>query len=236
MVPSKGYGWQSNESDDAIRGEEADMIRFYNIHAHQASGESGVAEIINMIIKDEKGECSAPYRSYGIHPWHIYNVEEQMEKLKSFVSLKETVAIGEAGLDKMAKTNFEIQKKVFKAQALLSESVKKPLIIHCVKAWQELLTVKKEINPSMPWVIHGFRGKPELAEQLLGHGLYFSFGTKFNPAVLQKAWPNYFFAETDEAGINIQTVYRQIADGLALPMETVAARLAENTTTVFLFP
>jgi len=210
-------------------------MNYYNIHTHQSSEDPSVVEIVNMIIKEQVDKTDAPYRSYGIHPWYIYNVKEQMEKLKTFVSLKETVAIGEAGLDKMAETNFEIQEKVFRSQALLAESVKKPLIIHCVKAWQELLAIKKEIKPSIPWIIHGFRGKPELAEQLIEHGFYLSFGSQFNPPALQKAWPNHFLTETDEAEINIQKVYQQIADGFALPIETVASKLAENYTHIFCF-
>jgi TatD DNase family protein len=213
-------------------------MRYYNIHTHQASGEPGVVEIVNVIIKDQADEmekCSALYRSYGIHPWYIYNVGEQMEKLKTFVSLKETVAIGEAGLDKMTETNFEIQEKIFRAQALLAESIKKPLVIHCVKAWRELLAVKREMKPSMPWIIHGFRGKPELAEQLAEQGFYLSFGSQFNPAALLKAWPDCFLAETDDAGVKIQAIYRQIAERLDLPVEIAASKLAENTTAAFLF-
>jgi TatD DNase family protein len=214
-------------------------MTYYNIHTHQVSGEPGVVEIVNVAVKnqaDEMEECSARYRSYGIHPWYIYNVEEQMEKLKTFVSLKETVAIGEAGLDKMAETNFELQEKAFRAQALLAESVKKPLIIHCVKAWQELLAVKKEIKPSMPWAVHGFRGKPELAVQLSEQGFYLSFGSQFNPAAVPKVRPDFFLAETDDAGVKIQAIYRQIAAALALPVEITASKLAENATAVFLFP
>ncbi|MDR2969061.1 MAG: TatD family hydrolase [Tannerellaceae bacterium] len=214
-------------------------MTYYNIHTHQPSGEPGVVEIVNVIIKDqadEMKECSARYRSFGIHPWYIGNVEEQMEKLKTFVSLPGTVAVGEAGLDKAATTSFDLQQKVFRAQALLAESAEKPLIIHCVKAWQELLAVKKEIKPSMPWIVHGFRGNAELAEQLIARGLYLSFGSRFNSPALRKAWPNRLLPETDETGVGIRTVYQQLADALALPVDALASELAENAATVFFFP
>lgn len=214
-------------------------MKYYDIHTHRQSGDPDVTEIVNVIIRHQAGgmeACCAPFRSYGIHPWYIYNVEEQMEMLKTVASLAETVAIGEAGLDKTAETDFEMQEKVFRAQVLLAESVKKPLIIHCVKAWQELLAVKKEINPSVPWVVHGFRGKAELSGQLTGHGFYLSFGSRFNSMALQKAQPNRILAETDETGAGIRAVYQHIADCLALPVEAVASKLSENTTAVFLFP
>lgn len=212
-----------------------EKMRFYNIHTHHPAEDPSVIEIVNEIIKEQPNKLETPYRSYGIHPWYINNVEQQMEQLQQLVSLPETVAIGEAGLDKLAETDFVVQQKVFKAQAVLAESVQKPLIIHCVKAWPELLAMKKEIKPSVPWIIHGFRGKPELAEQLIEQGFYLSFGAQFNPAALQQAWPEHLLAETDETETPIQQVYQQMADSLALPLEVVASKLAENTTSVFCF-
>ncbi|MDF9831171.1 TatD family hydrolase [Parabacteroides sp. PF5-6] len=210
-------------------------MNLYNIHTHHPSGAPSALEIVNILIKEQPDETDAPYRSYGIHPAYIYNVEEQLAQLRQQATLPQTVAIGEAGLDKLVATDFTLQQQLFKTQALVAEQIGKPLIIHCVKAWQELSAIKKEITPTQPWIIHGFRGKPELAEQLIAQGFYLSFGSRFNPEALRKAWPDRLLAETDEAETSIQAVYQQLADALSLPLETISFKLAENTTSIFCF-
>ena len=117
------------------------------------------------------------------------------------------IALGEAGLDKSIDAPLSLQTEVFTEQVKLSEAFRKPLVIHCVKAWDELLAVKKDLNPQMPWVIHGFRGNDILAEQLIRKGLYLSFGMKFNPKALRIAWPDYV-SLTDEADIAIEKYMR----------------------------
>lgn len=143
------------------------------------------------------------------------------------------VALGEAGLDKQIDTPIALQVALFTEQVKLSETFGKPLIIHCVKAWEELLAVKKETNPQMPWVIHGFRGNATLAEQLIRKGFRLSFGAKFNPEALRIAWPDYLFAETDEATTSIEEVYASIAQSLDVPIDLLALTLRKNVKEIF---
>lgn len=143
------------------------------------------------------------------------------------------VALGEAGLDKQINTPVSLQIELFTEQVKLSEEFKKPLIIHCVKAWDELLAVKKENNPEMIWVIHGFRGNGILAKQLIRKGFRLSFGPKFNPEALRVAWPDYLLAETDEATISIEEVYINIAQTLNIPIDLLALTLRKNVKEVF---
>lgn len=170
--------------------------------------------------------------SVGIHPWYIYNVEEQLVGLERQAMLPGVVAIGEAGLDKLAEAPLERQQEVFKASAALAESLGVFLIIHCVKAWDELIALKKELKPRMPWVIHGFRGNAALAGQLIRQGFYLSFGEYFNPAAVRVAWPDRLFAETDDREIDIRTVYDHLSASLDLPLERFAAQVAENVHNV----
>ena len=106
-----------------------------------------------------------------------------MDLLRVLVSGSGVVAIGEAGLDTLAESPMDLQKEVFLAQANLAEETHKPLIIHCVKAWADLIACKKAVKPEMPWIIHGFRGNGELASQLVRLGFYLSFGDRFNPSL-----------------------------------------------------
>jgi TatD DNase family protein len=197
--------------------------------------------IVNRIVredeevKDIKGERigSALFLSVGIHPWYIENVEEQIEQLKNWAILPEVVALGEAGLDKQSAIPLDVQQEVFIRQAALAEESKKPLIVHCVKAWQELLEIKKQINPQLPWIIHGFRGKPKLAEQLIRQNVYISFGEYFHPESLHVAYPDRIFTETDDKAISIQTIYQQIASSLGISKEKLAGQIRRNVSHLF---
>jgi len=214
------------------------MITYYNIHTHFPSDHSDEVTIVNRIIKGtkmqrgEKGERD--FLSVGIHPWYIDDAEKQIKQLREFSIFPEVVAIGEAGLDKLTDTSFDIQQQVFIQQTNLAEELQKPLIIHCVKAWQELIAIKKQINPGTAWIIHGFRGKPDLAEQLLHQGFYLSFGEHFNPEALSVSWESTrLFAETDDATINIRSIYQQIATTLHISKEEIARQIQRNFHLVF---
>ena len=205
-----------------------------DIHTHN-SIQIGNHSIVNISIDVEGLGSLSPdhYYSCGIHPWYIKDKERQLQLLKEILNYPNIVAIGEAGLDKLRGVSLDIQIEVFIAQALLSEELQKPLIIHCVKAWEELVAIKKEIKPQAQWVIHGFRGSDQLARQLILHGFMLSFGWEFNPKALQIAWQDSLLTETDEADINIYDVYSKLSEALGITIETFSAALERNVSKVF---
>ena len=155
------------------------MIFPVDIHTHRLPPVPGTA-IANRYPDTFVPEAGAWY-SVGIHPWHIPAtatpvVRNQMNVLASLAGHPQVLAIGEAGLDKLADAPMAVQMEVFEYQARLSVELGKPLVIHLVKAMSELLKLKQQIKPANPWIIHGFRGKPALAEECLRHGFYLSFG------------------------------------------------------------
>lgn len=211
-------------------------MTYYDIHTHQPSVHPEDISIVNTIVKDE-GDLLLPAQwcSVGIHPWYIYNVREQLSSLEAVLSDPSVVSIGEAGLDKLVKVSLDLQENAFREQALLAEKADKPLIVHCVKAWAELIRMKKSVKPRMPWIVHGFRGNAELAGQLMHQGFYLSFGEHFNPQALQTAWPGRLLAETDDKEIDIRSVYRQIAASLHISLEELAITLERNVQNIFPF-
>lgn len=80
----------------------------------------------------------------------------------------------------------------------LSETLRKPLILHIVKSFPEIIALRKQWKPTQPWIIHGFRGKPQLARELLAHGFHLSYGKKYNPASLVITPVSRLLRETDE--------------------------------------
>lgn len=208
---------------------------YYDIHTHQPSVHPEDIAIVNTIIREECDlSMPAQWCSAGIHPWYIHNVDKQISCLESVASSSAIVAIGEAGLDKLVKTPLDIQKNVFLRQAELAEKLNKPLIIHCVKAWGELIAVRKIVKPHIPWIIHGFRGNGELAQQLILQGFYLSFGEHFQISSLCKAWPERLLIETDESSCSIQDIYQRLASGLQISVNELGNQV--NQTVGRLFP
>jgi TatD DNase family protein len=136
-------------------------------------------------------------------------------------------------LDKVCETPWNLQEKAFIAQVKISESIQKPLIIHCVKAFNELIALKREIKPHQIWIIHGFRGKPEQASQLIKQGFFLSFGPMYNDESLSLIPPDRFFLETDNSGKTIESVYQKAAVTLGLDIKLLGSILENNLKRTF---
>ena len=175
---------------------------------------------------------SGPF-SVGIHPWDVTEYSEsQIDKLSLVASRPEVVAIGETGIDTVRhQAPVGVQQQVFSAHARLSVELCKPLIIHIVKGLDPVVEVLRdaadEAKADVPPVIfHGFRGKPQMARQILRAvpNAYFSMGERFNAETLD--WlraqaPERILAETDESALQIN----QIISRLDLSTSEVAANV-----------
>ena len=108
---------------------------YYDIHTHHLPVHPEDAAIVNSLVPTFDVETGL-FRSVGIHPWELteHNAGQLLDYLKQQLRKKQFVAVGEAGLDKLAVASMELQLTVFKAQVRLSEEYGLPLIIHCVKA------------------------------------------------------------------------------------------------------
>ena len=138
--------------------------------------------------------------SAGIHPWWTADedVLRCLQGLEKLLEREEVVAVGECGIDRLRGAAQPVQEAIFRQQALLAEAHALPVTIHCVKAFDVVLRLKKALRPTTAWTIHGFRGKPALARQLLEAGFDLSFGTHYNPASLAVTPPARRHFETDE--------------------------------------
>lgn len=191
-------------------------MKYVDIHTHTKNSTKDVIVVQNLSLSDAEkiiASDSQGFYSVGIHPWDLENVEKDwVVRLEELCKNNKIVLIGECGLDKNTEASLERQSKIFIEHIQLSELVKKPLIIHCVGYFNELITLKKEHNPTQKWIIHGFRGKPQLAEQLLKGGFDLSYGEKFNPESVRVTPVERLFVETDESAVPIEMIYEQIAE------------------------
>lgn len=174
--------------------------------------------------------------SVGIHPWKAHEAvrdEVLWACLEKAAVHPQVCAIGEAGLDKLAAAPWAMQQAVFERQILLSEAVGKPLVIHAVKAMNELVVLKRRFRPRMPWVVHGFRNKLPVARALLDEGMWLSFGSRFPEAVVQALSSSQFVAETDESTESIQAVIARLAAVRGEPLDVLQPQLAANAQRIF---
>lgn len=126
--------------------------------------------------------------------------------------MPEVVAIGETGLDSLRGSSLDVQTALLRRHALLAESVGKPLILHVVRRWDEIIALKKELKPTVKWIIHGFRGGARQARSLVDAGFYLSVGEHFNPDAIRDIPSDRLYTETDESPLPIAEIRRRIND------------------------
>lgn len=212
-------------------------MRYIDIHTHKSTISCRDNEIAIYNREDSDWNELSPSALYsvGIHPWHITDDwKTKLSCIRKEAERGNVIMLGETGFDKLIPVPLSLQSEIFLEHVNLSEAVKKPLIIHCVKAWTELLEVHHRIRPVMPWVVHGFRGKGELAKQLIRKGIYLSFGEHFNKQALMTAWPDCLFVETDESASDISRIYEHISESLNLPPMVVRDQVEQNFITLFM--
>ncbi|WP_406843630.1 TatD family hydrolase [Flavobacterium soyae] len=211
---------------------------FFNFHTHQFTNQSNVLELVNQY--PQEFDSAIPFYSIGIHPWRIKENEIDLELkiIEDKLQSKNCLAIGECGLDKRIEIPLELQITVFEKQLALAEKYKKPVVIHCVAAFQEVTAIKKKLKISVPMIIHGFSKNNQLAEQLIKDGFYISFGKYLlrNPdlkTVFQNIPNDRFFLETDTIEENIQQVYDLASEYKNITIKELQDIISSNFKRVF---
>jgi len=207
----------------------------YNIHTHKSTNQENVLEIVNQYPNEF--DASVPYFSIGIHPWYIDldKVGEHLGIIEEKLQLKNCLALGECGLDKRIDIPLEIQAEVFEKQLEIAIKYRKPVILHCVSAYQEVIEIKKRLNVDVPMIIHGFSKNGQVAKSLLDNGFYLSFGKYLlrNPeltAVFEQVPNDRFFLETDTIEESISDVYIKAASVKPIDVEQI---ISDNFKLVF---
>lgn len=223
--------------------ENKNSSPFINIHTHELQDEGSGITISNLILKPGE-EVSLPEIgcfSAGIHPWFLdlVNPESTIDLLRSLALQHSVAAIGECGLDLALKTSVELQKFVFLEQAKIAEEVKKPLIIHCVRAYHILDELMGTIRPNSPWIFHGFNQNQEIASRLIQKGASVSIGSSIfaENSKIRKSLPaiplEHIFLETDESEYSITDIYMKVSELLEIPLNQLKDRIYSNYLNCF---
>lgn len=206
-----------------------------DIHTHQlvhVLGEAIVSSLPDAFFPQE-----GSWYSVGIHPWQLGSYDWMDATFRTYfeslVCHQQVLAIGEAGLDKLVSVPLDSQTDALRYQADVAESIGKPLVLHLVKATAELLALKRELSPRVPWIVHGFRGKAQLAQDLVRHGLYLSFGACYQEEALRQMPADRLFLETDESDVPISDLYERAALVRGVTCDELVETVSRNVQSVF---
>jgi TatD DNase family protein len=212
-------------------------MKYFNLHTHTASGQPGFVELLNEYpLEMEDGLASY---SIGIHPWKITDqTDRELQIIEQKLSDPACWAVGECGLDKRIETPMDVQQKVFEPQLLLAQQAGKPVVIHCVAAYDEVVATKDKLGITVPLILHGFSKSMALARQMIGEGFYLSFGKYLLrnpelPEVFAKVPADRFFLETDTIDEPLTEVYELAAKARGVSIEEIKEQVAANVERVF---
>lgn len=213
-------------------------MQFFNLHTHKFTNNPSVLELVNQYPWEFDNVI--PQYSIGIHPWYINKdrLASDLMVIEEKLALEECLALGECGLDKRIEVPMALQIEVFEKQIALAEEYQKPLVLHLVAAFDELIEIKNRLKVSVPIIIHGFSKNKQVARQLIANGFYLSFGKYLlrNPELKEvfQAVPNdRFFLETDTIEETLEEVYALAAKYKNMSLPEIQLQIAINWKTVF---
>lgn len=211
-------------------------MNYFNAHTHYLPIPDSSVEALYNLSWEELSlfQCQASplvYYTGGIHPCEqkMDETEEALHRLDQLLRQGLLSAIGECGLDRLSPNSLQWQTALFREQLLLAKHYQKPLVIHCVKAYDLLLAELKQADPDLPILLHGYRGGLGLTRQLLKTpSFYFSLGFRYSSDALHTIPLDRLFLETDVREALIEPLYHEIATQLQLPVDRLVDLLDEN--------
>ncbi|MCM2357794.1 MAG: TatD family hydrolase [Geobacteraceae bacterium] len=204
---------------------------------------------IARLAEEWDGVCPA----FGLHPMFAGLYDEiLLTRLRSFAG--RAVAIGEIGLDYLAEVPRERQQAAFRGQLRLAVEAGLPVMIHCRRAFQDLLAILREEHVQrVGGVMHAFSGSPEVARECIGLGLYISvagtvtYRNAVRPLEVVREIPlEHLLLETDAPDMTpephrgrgnepafLVEIARKVAETKGVTVEEVTAATTRNAVRLF---
>lgn len=217
-------------------------MSLYDIHTHRRPTRPDVVSILNVMVDEDMTSLpDAQPCSVGMHPWTRHDdVEKAWERCIALARQPSVVAIGEAGLDRNVDTPWDEQMEIFRRHIALSEEFGKPLVVHCVRAYDDVIQERRRREAEQAWIIHGFNKGGDVMDRLIDAGCHLSFGE----ALLKERSParaaivripfDRFVLETDDGSVGIEDVYVTAATLRGTTPEGIEAMVSR--TVQYLFP
>jgi TatD DNase family protein len=208
------------------------LQEFINIHTHKQVDKTGI-NVFNLVTDYYKSQCYSQC-SIGLHPWKLTEslLTIEFSELEKYAQLSNVVAIGECGLDRLCSTDWSLQERAFIIQVALANELHKPLIIHCVKAYSEVIGILTRHKSEVPVIFHGFNKNLAVAQLLIHKGYYLSFGASIirrqNTRSFVHCPLSQVFFETDDADIAIEEVYKEASLLSQMPLDDMVNKIKQN--------
>ena len=215
-------------------------MKLVNLHTHFNLTGQQIGLVNHNVLLPFEPKADQFY-SVGLHPWDLDQVTDNkwLEKLELLLTHPQVLAVGECGIDRTLETPIEKQIRFFLFQVELAEKLVKPLILHAVRSYSDLLQLKKQSTSKLPWILHGYQSNAETTKRLVQMDFCFSLGTallndrqKLNQS-LREIPPSQLFFETDESTENIESIYIFAAGQLGTTAEKLRNQVLENYQSIF---
>ena len=214
--------------------------KYINAHTHH-QGKDNTISVVNLYPENRDLILPDKHYSIGMHPWYIpeKGVGKVLQEVEQLARLEEVVAIGECGLDKLSSVPMDLQQFVFERHVEIADKFGKPLIIHCVRSFNEIVQVKTNIGSNVEWIIHAFNSDLHIADMLIRHELYFSFGKALlNPnsnasQVLPQLEDELYLLETDDSDTDIGEIYNRASDLVGMDVDILKLSMLTNFINIF---
>lgn len=212
-------------------------MKFIDIHTHYERQTAEVLSVLNVNLGlNESYRASYEACSVGIHPWHIERTQvvQHFFQLEDICKKENAIAVGEIGLDKTIDMPIELQSRVFEQQIEIADYHQKPIIVHCVRAFSELIALRKRQKTNVPFIVHGFQKNEQILHELLRHDFYISCGASLliqeNQATrtLPLIPTERLFLETDVKNTPIEGVYIAAASILNVELDALCTQISSN--------
>ncbi len=213
---------------------------YINIHGHRQANNIQEWVMMNLMAKDfPPDDIESGYYSVGFHPYNVGKADEEetLKNVRLATGHPNVFAIGEIGLDKSIEAPLDQQMRIFKSQVEIAEDAKLPVILHVVRAFNEMVEFMKTHKPMVPMIIHGYNGDVQMAEELVKAGLHLSFGEAIagdHPEIIEalRSVPmEKLFLETDEGELDIREIYHLTAELKGISMDHLRIQIFENART-----
>jgi len=227
---------------------ELSGIKYIDFHTHKKVFEPETLNVISVELADLESlamdNLEEKFFSIGLHPWRLPantdNLDEDLWRLRKTLELKKVIAIGEAGFDRLWGPPQKVQETYFSEIIKLAEELNKPLIVHCVRYYPELLAIKKHCPRDLKILVHGYNGNVEILKQLFKHDFYVSFGSlslkreEICELICQKPkYLKHLCLETDDSGITIKEIYERASKAFKINIRELEQLMKENFISFF---
>ena len=180
----------------------------------------------------------------GIHPWSAEgsafcsNDQEIFSSVRRelIAAAQQVDAIGEIGLDFAASVDRESQRKLFIEQLKVAAKCRKPVVIHSVKAFEDVMEILSKFRLKV--IFHGFIGSAQQMNRAVDAGYYISYGARCFESpktikALRETPIENLFLETDMARVTIEEIYDRVVKLRIESLEELKEALYNNYTNIF---